>query len=303
MEKLTSLKGIIEQAKINGPVKTAIVAPYDLATISAVQEGVSEGLIKAELFGDKKRIEQVFADNGIPPFDMTIYDCSEGAVQAAIDSIRENRNRLLMKGSVSTSTLMQACLDKSKGLNIGKICSHIIVCEIPGWDRLLIISDGGLNVLPSVDQKVDIVRNVIQLAHSIGIMEPKVAILASSEEVSFKIPANVDAAILTQMSRRGQIKGAIVDGPLALDNIVVEAAAKKKNIVSDVAGKADAIIVPNIETGNALGKSLGYFAGSINAGIVLGAAVPIILPSRAGKPEAKWGSLALGALVTNAKEE
>ena len=298
MERITTLKGIIEAARQKGPVPAAIVAPYDQATLEAVSAGVEHGLIVPEYFGEGKRIRELLAESGLNPDQAAICEAGDDPVQPAIDSIRSGKNRLLMKGSVSTPRLMKACLDKSRGLNVGKACCHVIVCEIPGREGLLIVSDGGLNVLPGLEQKADIIRNMVGLSQNIGIETPRVAVLSSLEEVSPAIPSTLDAAILTQMARRGQIKGAIVDGPLALDNIVDALAAKKKGIVSEVAGRADAILVPNIETGNVLGKCLGYFAGSVNAGIVLGAAVPIILPSRAGKPEAKWGSLALGVLTT-----
>lgn len=297
MERITTLSDIVAEAKKKGAVSTAVVAPYDESTLDAVSEGVKQGLIRPELFGEKKRVEKALAEFGVDAGDVAICDCEASPVQAAIDSIRSGKNRLLMKGLVSTPQLMKACLDKSSGLNVGKSCCHVIVAQIPGWDRLLALSDCGLIVLPTLEQKADIVRNLIGLMHCLGVDEPRIAVLASMEEVSPSIPATTDAAVLTQMARRGQIKGALVDGPLALDNIASEGAAKKKGIVSDVAGKADAILVPNIETGNALAKSLGYFGGSTNAGIVLGAAVPIILPSRASKPEAKWGSLALGVLL------
>lgn len=298
MDRIKSLIGIVSEATKKGPVDTAVIAPYDKATLEAIREGLKHKLIHPSLYGEKERIETLVQESQISLDAVKIYDC-KAPIQPAIDSIRSGENRLLMKGAITTPQLMKACLDKTNGINVGKSCCHVIVCQIPGLDRLLAVSDGGLIVLPTVEQKADIARNLIELLHSIGVAEPKIAVLASMEEVSPSIPATTDAAILTQMSRRGQIKGGIVDGPLALDNIISETAAKKKGIVSEVAGNADAIIVPNIETGNALGKSLGYFADSINSGIVLGAAVPIILPSRASKPEAKWGSLALGVLLSS----
>lgn len=302
MTEIKSLAEIVQEAQKRGPVPTAIIAPYDEATLEAISMGIEHGLIAPELFGDEARINEGLKNSEISSSKVKITGCND-PIQTAIDSIRGGNNRLLMKGAVTTPGLMKACLNKTGGLNVGKTCCHVIICEIPGRDKLLTISDGGLNVLPTLEQKADIIRNLIALLHSIGIAEPKIALLASSEEVSVSIPATTEAAILTQMNRRGQIKGGLVDGPLALDNIINEAAAQKKGIDSEVAGKADAIVVPNIETGNALGKSLGYFAGSVNAGVIMGTAVPIILPSRAGKQEAKWASLALGVLNAGLSKE
>ncbi len=300
MEEIRNLSDIIAQAKKRPPVPTAVVAPYDTMTLTAVKEGTEEGLILAELFGDSAVIEKAAAAIGLNLKAVKITEASP--IEGAIESIRSGRNRLLMKGSVTTPALLKACLDKTHGLNTGSCISHAAVCSIPGWERLLIISDGGVNVLPSLEQKADIIRSTAALARALGISLPKIAILSSLEEVKPNIPSTIDAALLTQMNRRGQIKDCVVDGPLALDNIVSKKAAKKKGIVSEVAGTADVIIVPNIEAGNALAKSLTYFSGSVNAAIVLGAKVPIILPSRAGSAEGKWGSLALGILLSEANE-
>jgi phosphotransacetylase len=296
MEAFKTIGEIVEQAKLSGPVPAAVAAPYDEVTITAVGDGVSAGLIVPELFGDQNLINPLLEKQGLT--GITVSHCTDSPGQQAIDSIREKKNRLLIKGSIPTPALLKLLLDKTTGLNSGKVCSFSAVCEIPDFGRLLIISDGGLNVLPSLEQKIDILKNAVELARALRIENPKAAILASMEEVMPNIPASMDAAIITQMARRGQIKGVIVDGPLALDNIVSREAAGKKKIDSPVAGQADIIIVPNIETGNALGKSLGYFAGSINAGIVLGAKVPVVLPSRAGTAVMKWAAIALGVLLS-----
>ena len=294
---MKSLQEIIGRAKQKGPLGMAVVMPHDIATIHAIKEGMDAQLVQPELFGDRAKILPLLEEAGLAENAVIVSQEEKGALPAAIASVREGRNKLLMKGSVPTPELLRAVLDKEKGLGTGKICSHAVVSEIPGFNRLLIVTDGGLNILPDVDQKVDIIRNAVDLAHALGIELPKVALLASVEEVSTKLPATTDAAILTQMARRGAIKGAIVDGPLALDNILSVEAAKKKGIQSEVAGLADIIVTPSVETGNVLGKSLEFFANAVIAGIVLGAKAPIILPSRAGKIESKWASIAVAVLL------
>ncbi len=296
MTPLTTIGQIVEEARCRGPVPCAVAAPYDEATLSAVKEGVEQGLIRANLFGEGKRLREKLSEVGIGNKTVTVTDCAS-PISAAIAAVRAGDCHLLMKGAVTTPALLKAVLDKQCGLNTGRVCSHLAVCQLPGWDRLLMISDGGLNILPTVEQKADIIRNMAELGHSLGIEEPKIAVLASLEEVRTNIPATVDAAILTQMQRRGQIKGCVVDGPLAIDNIVSAEAAKKKGIVSPVAGQADGIVVPSVECGNVLGKGLSCFLGINNAAVVLGAAAPIVLPSRSGRPESKWASIALGVLM------
>lgn len=299
MEPIKDFKTLAERARQKGPVWIAVVAPYDLETMLAVKEGLLSGLARPHLFGDAKRIEPLIDESGINRDEIRIYDEADvpKMLDAAVESIRTGQNVLLMKGSISTPVILKTVLDKTKGLNIGRLCSHVVVCEIPDFDRMLVISDGGLNVAPTLLEKVDIVKNAIQVAHALNVEIPKVAILAAIEEVNPSIPATTDAASLSKMAERGEIRGAIVDGPLALDNAISMRSAEKKGIKSEVAGRADVIIVPTIEVGNALGKSLSYFAKSSNAGIVVGAKVPIVLPSRSGKTEAKWGSLALGVLL------
>ena len=294
---MKSLQEIIDRAKQKGPVGMAVVLPHDLITLLAIKEGIDAQLIRPELFGDRALILPLLEEAGLSEKEILLSHDENGALGQAIASVREGRNKLLMKGSIPTPELLRAVLDKEKGLGAGKVCSHAVVCEIPDFGRLLIITDGGLNVLPTVDEKADIIKNAVALAHALEIGLPKVALLASIEEVSTRLPATTDAAILTQMARRGGIKGAVVDGPLAIDNIVSPQAAQKKSIQSEVAGQADIIVVPSVEVGNVLGKSLAYFANSVNASIVLGARAPIILPSRAGKIESKWASIALGSLM------
>ena len=249
MNTLRSIADIISEVQKRGSVRTAVAAPHDVPTMDALLHAVDAGLILPTLFGDGRLICELM--NGRHP-ELEVVDCPEGFVQRAVDAVRDGQCQLLMKGSVPTPALLSACLNKATGINTGSTLCHIVASEIPGWDRLLTISDGGMNILPSIEQKVQIAKNMIRVLHRLGVETPKIALLASVEEVGLKNPATMDAAILTQMNRRGQLKGAIVDGPLALDNILSAEAAKKKHIESAVAGCADGIIVPNIETGNTL---------------------------------------------------
>lgn len=296
MQPCMTFTQIAEAARKAGPVPMAVAMPHDPVSIETIIAGRSEGMVCPQLFGCRETIVALLTQAGADASAYEIVD-SENPVQACVDSVRSGKNRLLMKGSVATPKLLGACLSKTSGINVGRVVSSITLSAHPAMERMIAISDCGVNILPTVEQKADIIRNMIDLFHALGLEEPKIAVLSSLEEVSTKILSTVDASILTQMNRRGQIKGAIIDGPLALDNILSAQAAKKKGIDSPVAGQADGIIVPSVETGNVLAKSMVYFGGATNASVVMGAKVPIILPSRAGKPEAKLASLALGVLA------
>ena len=294
---MKSLQEVIGRAKQKGPVKLAVVMPHDDATVFAVKMGIEAALIQPELFGDRALIMPLLEKAGLSEKDLVISQDTSGTPIEAITSVREGRNSMLMKGSIHTPALLRAVLSKAEGLGSGRICSHIMVCDIPGFDRLLLITDGGLNILPNADEKAEIIKNAIDLARVLEIKTPRIALLASMEDVSTRLPATTDAAILTQMANRGIIKDAIVDGPLAIDNILSVEAAAVKGIKSDVAGQADIIVAPNVETGNVLIKTIVHFGKAVNAGIILGAKAPIVLPSRAGSIDSKWASIALGALM------
>jgi phosphate butyryltransferase len=202
-----------------------------------------------------------------------------------------------MKGRIDTATFLRAALDREIGLRAGRLFSHVGAFDI-NLGRLLLISDAGVNIAPNLEQKADIIRNAVFVAHKLGVEEPKVAVLASNEIVNPKMPANVEAAALAKMADRGQIEGALVDGPLALDNAISFRAAQMKGIVSSVAGRADILISPDIEAGNLLAKALVYFASSSMGGVVVGAKAPLILPSRSATYEDKLNSIALGIVMT-----
>lgn len=211
--------------------------------------------------------------------------------------VHENRADVLMKGLVDTATFMKAVLNPDFGLRTGELLSHLAAFEVPNFNRIIFVTDGGINIAPTLEEKISILKNAIRALRAIGYTEPKVAVLSAVETVSFKMQSSVDAAILAKMAERNQIKGALVDGPLALDNAVSEEAAAHKGIKSPVAGRADLILVPNIETGNALGKSLTFLAGGLMAGIVVGAKAPVVLSSRADSPLSKLMSIVLACLV------
>lgn len=297
--QVRTMEELIECARRRGPKRTAVVAPYDEASIMAVKEGLEGGLLIPELFGDEALIRGAMEEFGLDAAEIRICHQADtaSAIRAAVDSVRRDENVLLMKGKVTTPALLRVVVDKKEGLNAGRLCSYIAICEIPGIDRLILSTDGGLNIAPTLKEKVDIVKNAVDAARSLGIEQPRVAVMAAVEDVNPAMQATVDAACLSKMADRGVFGSALVDGPLAFDNIISEKAAKKKGIRSQVAGRADIILSHTIEVGNALGKCMTYIGGSINAGIVVGAKVPIITPSRAGERKVKLASLAAGVLL------
>jgi len=300
MTQIRNFDEMLTKAKEKKDAVIAVAAPHDKNTMHAVKDAIESQLARPILFGETQRILPLMEDCGIDANAVEVIDArdSEAAVWAAIDAIRQGKANILMKGSISTGALLKPALDKARGLNIGRFASHVIVLDIPGFDRLLISSDGGLNIAPTLPEKADIIRNAVDAAHALGIEVPKVACLAAVETVNPKMQATVDAACLAKMSDRGAFHNAIVDGPFAMDNILSEQAAQKKNIHSPVAGHADIIIAPCIEVANVFSKTVNYMMKSSNAGIVMGAAVPIILPSRASDPKSKYASLALGVLLS-----
>ncbi|WP_304507574.1 bifunctional enoyl-CoA hydratase/phosphate acetyltransferase [Anaerotignum sp.] len=301
MEQIRNFDELIAKAKAKEITGIAVVCPHDADTISAVKDGIESGLVKPELFGDSDKIKPLLKEAGISENSVSIVDVkdTEGSVKRAIESIKNGYNKVIMKGTISTPDVMKPVMDKANGLNSGTMLSHVIVCDIPGFGRLLLSTDGAINIAPNLNEKAAIVKNAINVAQKLGVAAPKVAILAAIENVNVKMQATVDAACLSKMADRGVFKNAIVDGPLSIDNIISAASAKKKGIKSEVAGAADIIVSPSIEVANVFAKTLNYMAASTNAGIVVGAKAPIILPSRASSEKSKWASLALGVLIAD----
>lgn len=277
---------------------TAVVCPHDALSLGGAMAAHARGLIVPILVGVKERIERTAVAIGaeVSTLDIVEAGTDEAAAEAAVNLARQGRARALMKGDLHTDSLMHAVLETGGGLKTTRRVSHIFVLDVPGLDHLLLISDAAINIAPNLDDKAAIVQNAIDLARAIGIDVPRVGILSAVETVKPTIPSTVDAALLAKMAERGQITGGLVDGPLAMDNAVDIAAARTKGITSVVAGRADVLIVPNLETGNMLVKELTFLAHADAAGLVVGADVPIILTSRADDERSRFVSAALAIL-------
>lgn len=280
------------------PKRVAVAAAQDDAVLEAVQGAKAQGLADFVLVGDKGKIQTLADSMNISLNSLTIVHEPDDRKAAfhAVSLVSRGEADVLMKGLIGTADLLRAVLDKEVGLRTGRVLSHAAAFELAGLNRLLIVTDGGMNINPTLQQKADIIQNSVGLAKTLGVTPAKVAVLAAVELVNPDMPATMEAAALAKMAERGQIKGAIVDGPLALDNAVSEEAARHKGIKSPVAGMADILVVPDIEAGNMLVKSLVYFGGSKLAGLVLGAAKPVVVTSRADTHESKILSIALGVL-------
>ena len=268
-------------------------------------EAARLGLIVPTLVGPRERILAVAAKAGINLLETRIVDAphSEASAAMAVQLVREGKAEALMKGSLHTDELMAAVVKRDTGLRTARRVSHCFVMDVPGHDQVLIITDAAVNIAPTLEDKVHILQNAIDLAHAMGMPEVRVAILSAMETVNPKVPSTIEAAALCKMLDRGQITGALVDGPLALDNAINLAAAKIKKIDSPVAGRANVLLVPDLEAGNMLAKSLSFLAGADAAGIVLGAKVPIILTSRADSVLTRLASCAVAVMVAKARRE
>ncbi|GAB3438681.1 bifunctional enoyl-CoA hydratase/phosphate acetyltransferase [Massilia solisilvae] len=284
----------------NAPrVRTAVVHPVDAVSLLGAVEAAREGLIEPVLVGPEAKIRRAAADAGIDLASLRIVSTehSHAAAEAAVAMARAGEVQALMKGALHTDELMRAVVAKDSGLRTARRISHVFAMDVPTYPRPLLITDAAINVYPTLEDKRDIVQNAIDLAHALGIAAPRVAILSALETVYPKIASTIEAAALCKMAERGQISGAIVDGPMAFDLAVSAEAAATKGFVSPVAGRADILVVPDLEAGNMLAKQLEYLADAQIAGIVLGARVPIMLTSRADGPLARLASCALAALL------
>jgi len=291
---------LLEAARERAPKRVAIVGGGQRQTLHAARMARSLDLAHCILLDKPDRLQSIAAEEGIDLDDMEIVD--EGdmvqAAYRAVEMIHAEQADLVMNGRALPVELMKAALDREKGLRIGKVISDVSIFEIPDIDRLILISDVAIVVSPNLAQKVAIVQNAIDTAIELGIEQPKVAILAATEMVNPEMPASMDAANLSKMAERGQIRGGLVDGPLALDNAMSLKAAQMKGIKSQVAGFADILITPDVESGNILAKALAYFAKGHMAGVVVGAKCPIVMPSRSDPPQQKMLSLALGVYLS-----
>ncbi|MDM0018450.1 phosphate acetyltransferase [Variovorax saccharolyticus] len=296
---------LIEVAKSLETVATAVAHPCDASSLSAALDAARLGLIRPILVGPKAKIEAVARENGldISGFELVDAPHSHAAAEAAVALVQAGKAEALMKGSLHTDELMAAVVRKGTGLRTARRISHCFVMDVPSHADALIISDAAVNIAPTLEEKVDIVQNAIDLARALRQPEVRVAILSAMETVNPKVPSTVEAAALCKMADRGQITGGILDGPLALDNAINLEAAGIKKIVSPVAGRANVLIVPDLEAGNMLAKSLSFLANADSAGIVLGAKVPIILTSRADSVTARLASCAVAVMVAHARRE
>jgi phosphate acetyltransferase len=287
------------------PTPTAVAHPCDHDSLSAVVEAARLKLIAPILVGPRAKIEAAAKEGNLDLGDLPIVDAehSHAAAARAVQLVHEGKAQALMKGSLHTDELMGAVVARATGLRTERRVSHCFIMDVPGRAEALIITDAAVNITPTLDEKRDIVQNAIDLAHALHFPVVRVAILSAMETVNSKVPSTLEAAALCKMADRGQITGGILDGPLALDNAINEEAAKIKGIESPVAGHANVLVVPDLEAGNMLAKSLTFLAGADAAGIVLGAKVPIILTSRADSVITRLASCAVASMVALARRE
>jgi len=273
--------------------------------LSGAVEAFEHGLIVPFLVGPAASIKKIAASSGIDLGNIEIVDVphSHAAAEKAVALVREGRAEILMKGSLHTDELMGAVVSREGGLRTGRRISHVFIMDVPTYHKALVITDGAINIAPTLEDKMDICQNAVDLAISLGLERPKVAILAAVETVTSKMPATIDAAALCKMAERGQIKGAILDGPMAFDNAISKEAAAMKGIQSPVAGDPDILLAPDLEAGNMLAKQLSFLANADSAGMVLGAKVPIILTSRADSVRSRIASCAVAVLVAHARRK
>jgi phosphate acetyltransferase/phosphate butyryltransferase len=279
----------------------AVVHPCDEVSLSAALDARAAGIIEPVLIGPRERMEAIAQKLGANIGDLAVLDAphAEAAAARAVELALKGEVEALMKGSLHTDELMSAVV--ASALRTDRRMSHCFVMQTPAYPRPFIITDAAINIAPTLKDKADIIRNAVDLAHAFGIERPHVAILAAVETINQNMPATLDAAALCKMADRGQIAGAVLDGPLAFDNAVSAAAARTKGIISPVAGSADILVVPDLEAGNMLAKQLEYLGGAASAGIVLGARVPIVLTSRADSLRTKLASCAVAALLAHAR--
>jgi phosphotransacetylase len=285
------------------PIATAVAHPCDASSLAGAVEAHEHRLIVPLLVGPAAKIGAAAKAAGTDLKDLQIIDAphSHAAAAKAVELIREGRAEILMKGSLHTDELMAAVVSREVGLRTGRRISHAFIMDVPTYHKVLIVTDGAINIAPTLEDKVDICQNSIDLAISLGMAKPKVAILAAVETVTSKMPATIDAAALCKMAERGQITGGIIDGPLAFDNAISAEAAQIKGIRSSVAGDPDILLAPDLESGNILAKQLSFLARADSAGMVLGARVPVILTSRADSVRSRIASCAVAALVAHAR--
>jgi phosphate acetyltransferase len=294
---------LLERCEKLEAVSTVVAHPCEGSALSGAIEAAEKGLIVPILIGPRGKIEATAKIVGIDlrPFEIVDVPHSHASAVKAVELLREAKAELLMKGSLHTDEFMAAVVSREGGLRTDRRISHVFVMDVPTYHKVLIVTDGAINIAPTLEDKVDICQNAIELAISLGRQRPKVAILAAVEMVTSRMPATIDAAALCKMAERGQITGGILDGPLAFDNAISKEAAETKHIHSEVAGDPDILVAPDLEAGNILAKQLSFLANADSAGLVLGARVPIILTSRADSVRSRIASCAVAMLAAHAR--
>lgn len=298
---LKSFDDLLELAVKKGPKKLAVAVAEDKEVLGAVGKAKKLGIADAILVGNKEKIEEVAKEIGL---DLSLFEVidesdSQQACRTAVSLVSSGKADIVMKGIIDTAVIMKQVLDKEIGLRSGKIISHVAVFSVPTYEKIFIVTDAAMNIEPDLNQKKEILENAVTFAHSMDIEDPKVAVLCAREKVSPKMEATIHAKELEEMNNNGEITGCTVAGPLALDNAISKEAAIHKGIEGPVAGEADILLVPAIEAGNVLYKSLTFFAKAKNAGLIIGTKAPIVLTSRSDSEEAKLYSIALGVLAAS----
>jgi phosphate butyryltransferase len=293
------LSNLLERVKGKAVKRIVVAAAEDKAVLLSLREAMKTGIIEPILVGNRGKIEAILAEINFSVGNTRIIDESNSSVSAekAVDLIKKGEAEILMKGFVGTGPLLKAVLDKEKGLKKNGTLSHFALFDIPSYPKLLGITDAAMNISPDFNEKTEILLNAIDIMHRLGLEIPKVAIVSPVEVVNPKIESTVHAAMLSMMQKRGQIRGCLIDGPLALDNAISKEAAEHKGIHGEVAGDADLLLAPDLDAGNMLYKSLIFFAGGITAAIITGASVPIVLTSRSDSEESKFMSIVLAAAL------
>ncbi|HKB00577.1 MAG TPA: bifunctional enoyl-CoA hydratase/phosphate acetyltransferase [Gemmataceae bacterium] len=296
-------EALLERCRSLSPVPTAVAYPCEASALAGPVEAAQHKLIVPILVGPAGKIKDTAKSAGVDLGGLEIVDVPDAhaAAERAVALVREGRAEVLMKGSLHTDELLSAVVSRDKGLRTGRRISHAFLMDVPTYHKVLVVTDAAINIAPVLEDKVDICQNAIDLAVSLGVKAPKVAVLAAVETVNSKMPATLDAAALCKMADRGQIKGGIVDGPLAFDNAISKQAAKTKGIDSEVAGDPDVLLAPDLEAANILAKQLSFLANADSAGLVLGARVPIILTSRADSVRSRIASCAVACQVAHAR--
>jgi phosphate acetyltransferase len=296
---------LLERCKGMAPIPTAVAYPCDESSLAGAIDAARLGLIVPILVGPERRIRELAGSRNIDLGDTEIVDIptSHDSADKAVELVRTGKAELLMKGSLHSDEILGAVVAKTSGLRTGRRLSHVFIMDVPTYHKALLVTDGAINIAPTLEDKADICQNAIDLARAFGVEKPKVAVLCAVETVSSKMPATLDAAALCKMADRGQIKGGLVDGPLAFDNAISHEAAKIKGIESEVAGDPDILLAPDLEAGNMIAKQLSFLAKADSAGMVLGAKVPIILTSRADSVRSRIASCAVAVMAAHARRQ